>query len=160
MCLYPLTSIVPFCNQIALSLLTLYLLSSLYFYWRSVIFWQPAPIYAEGSSVVGGSLVCGVLVTSAGISSGTVNLPASVNFVESRHQISHPRNPRTNGTASQPRKRRLRARLNTVAKTPARTMPRMRPAVIPIKQPGCARLRPSNRFIIVILYLQQFGFIL
>ncbi len=37
----------------------------------------------------------------------------------------------------------------TEASTPARIIPNVRPVVTPIRQPGWARLRPRNRFIIV-----------
>lgn len=34
------------------------------------------------------------------------------------------------------------------ARIPARIMPSVKPVVMPTRQPGCRRLRPSNRFII------------
>ena len=37
--------------------------------------------------------------------------------------------------------------LKTEANIPARIIPKVNPAVIPIRQPGCLRLRPRNRFI-------------
>src|SRR5579883_516045 len=40
-----------------------------------------------------------------------------------------------------------------IASTPPRTIPTIRPVVTPIKQPGCARLRPRNLFIMDIIHL-------
>ncbi len=50
---------------------------------------------------------------------------------------------------SQTHKAVLSSTEKTEAKIPASTMPKVRPIVIPIRQPGCARLRPRNRFIMV-----------
>src|SRR5258707_14912870 len=56
--------------------------------------------------------------------------------------------PSTTVRASQISKTVLRATLKEAAKTPASTMPRVKPAVTPTRHPGCARVRPRNFFII------------
>jgi hypothetical protein len=70
------------------------------------------------------------------------------NFMESRSPITQPSRPSTTVIPSQMSSTAFKAMLKTEANTPARMMPTMRPAVMPIRQPGCARLRPSNCFFI------------